>query len=187
MSGIAGQTGNVERSPGRVRPSHGSSGAFAVRMDRLIDDVAAAVRRATSAVDACRRILDVITRVDGAMGQVMLPVRDYLRCVAATSTWQVFSATPPGAGVVGRVYSSGRAEIVTDIDCDPDYIPFGPTSVVEVCVPLLDPHGLTVGALNLEWATKIDAEAWHATAVEIGRLLGARITALSGPPAESRS
>ena len=156
-------------------------------MDRLIDDVAATLRLATSSVDACRRCLDVISRIDGAMGQVMLPVRDYLRCVAATSTWQVYSAAPPGAGVVGRVYSSGRAEIVTEIDCDPDYIPLGPTSVVEVCVPVVGPEGQTVGALNLEWTTKIDADTWCDAAAEIGRLLGTRITALSGPPAESLS
>src|SRR5215475_5702881 len=130
-------------------------------MDRLIDDVAATLRLATSSVDACRRSLDVISRIDGAMGQVMLPVRDYLRCVAATSTWQVFSAAPPGAGVVGRVYSSGRAEVITDVNRDPDYIPLGPASVVEICAPLVGPQGQPVGAVNLEWTTKIDAEAWR--------------------------
>ena len=121
------------------------------------------------------------------MSAVLLPVRDQLRCVAATGSWQVFAMVAPGAGVVGRVYASGRAEVVTDITHDPDYISLGPPVALDICVPILGADGCPVGVLNFEHPTPVDLDLWVPIAERIAGALGHRVKELSGPPAETRS
>ncbi|HKE64558.1 MAG TPA: diguanylate cyclase, partial [Micromonosporaceae bacterium] len=122
-----------------------------------------------------------------AMCAVLLPVHDHLRCVAATGAWHIFSGAAFGRGVAGHVYATGEPAIITNVDRVDDYIPLGPHSAAEVCVPLTDPNGAVIGSFNCEWKHDVDLdEAWKIVE-EIARLLGERISELGGPPPESRS
>ena len=118
---------------------------------------------------------------------MLLQVHDRLRCVAATGSWQVFSTVPPKAGIVGRVYASGRPAVVPDIADDPDYLPIRPDVTAEVCVPILDPAGRPIGVLDLQWCEPADLDAWRNVAGRLAARLAPRSIALRGPPAESRS
>jgi len=153
----------------------------------VIADVRDAIRDENTVVAASKACLEAIAKHTDAMCAVLLPVHDHLRCVAATGAWNVFASVAFGRGVVGRVYASGESEVITDVDRDLDYIPLGPHSAVEICVPIIDEGGDVIGAINYEWKHNVDVdEAWK-TAEEVGRLLGERIGALGGPPEESRS
>jgi diguanylate cyclase (GGDEF)-like protein/PAS domain S-box-containing protein len=55
------------------------------------------------------------------------------------------------AGVVGRVRRTGRAELVSDVTGDLDYVPWDESVASEVAVPLLG-DGETLGVLNIEAA-----------------------------------
>lgn len=145
------------------------------------------MRTADTVVDACRDAVAAVAGHSDAICAVLLPVQDHLRCVAATGSWQVFSAVAPGSGVVGRVFASGRSEVVGDTDRDGNYIPLGPHTMVDLVAPLLDLAGLPIGVMNMEWTAPVDAEHWRNVAEKVGRELGARIVELGGPPAESRS
>ena len=163
-----------------------SSEFATVPLQRVIADVRDAIRDENTVVAASKACLEAIAKHTDAMCAVLLPVHDHLRCVAATGAWNVFASVAFGRGVVGRVYASGESEVITDVDRDLDYIPLGPHSAVEICVPIVD-GGDIVGAINYEWKHNVDVdEAWK-TAEEVGRLLGERIGALGGPPEESRS
>jgi GAF domain-containing protein len=155
-------------------------------LERVIADATAALREATSVAGACRAALEVIGRHTNAYGAVLIRVHDRLRCVAATGSWHVYSAVQPDAGVVGRVYSTGRSEVVTNVAVDPDYISLGPLAEVEVCVPVVG-EGVSIGAINLEWPNSVDTDEWRSAGEEIGRQLGAHVNWLGGPPRESRS
>jgi diguanylate cyclase (GGDEF)-like protein len=143
---------------------------------------------ATDSVDAaCRATVSTLGEQTGALVAVLLPVGNHLRCVAATGAWQVYSSVPAAAGITGRVYRSGKTEALTDARADPDYIPIGPHVALEVCAPILDDGGRTLGALNVEWATPADPGDSQRLVEAAADHLGSRICALGGPPAESRS
>nr|QLK01715.1 sensor domain-containing diguanylate cyclase [Micromonospora carbonacea] len=142
---------------------------------------------ASTAVEACQWTVAALARYAPATISVLLQVHDRLRCVAATGAWQVFSTVPPKAGIVGRVYASGESAIVGDVAADPDYLPVRPDVTAEVCVPVLDPAGRPIGVLDLQWSGPVELGPWLETANRVATRLGARITALGGPPAESRS
>lgn len=89
--------------------------------------------------------------------------------------------------IVGRVYASGEAAVVADVTADPDYLPVRPDVTAEICVPVLDPAGRPLGVLDLQWSGPVELERWGDTAARLAGRLGARIVALGGPPAESRS
>jgi diguanylate cyclase (GGDEF)-like protein/PAS domain S-box-containing protein len=59
-------------------------------------------------------------------------------------------------GIVGRVYRTGRAEVVSNVRDDKDYVPGDKNVASEVAVPLLD-GSTTLGVLNLEaaWPDKL--------------------------------
>jgi diguanylate cyclase (GGDEF)-like protein len=157
-----------------------------VPFDHVFADVKEALRRATTAVDACQGALDAVTRYTDAMSAVVLPGYDHLRCVAATGSWQVFTRFAPGEGVIGRVYASGTAESVTNIAADPDYIPLGPPVDVEICAPLKAANGATIGAINFEFTHPINVPTWSWRVQCIAVDLGRRVEELAGPPPESR-
>ncbi|WP_433351330.1 diguanylate cyclase domain-containing protein [Micromonospora sp. CA-111912] len=142
---------------------------------------------ASTAVEACRWTVTVLARYAPATISVLLPGPDRLRCVAATGAWQVFSTVPPEAGIVGRVYASGIGATVPDVAAAPDSLPARPDVTAEICVPVLDPAGRPVGVLDLQWSGPVELASWRQTAERVAGRLGARITALGGPPAESRS
>jgi diguanylate cyclase (GGDEF)-like protein len=54
-----------------------------------------------------------------------------------------------GMGVVGRVYRSGRAELLSDVASDLDYLAGYESVASEIAVPLLG-DGATLGVLNVE-------------------------------------
>ncbi|GHJ46505.1 hypothetical protein Cs7R123_38470 [Catellatospora sp. TT07R-123] len=156
-------------------------------LNRIIDDVAAALRASRSAVDACGATVTVLSRHTPALIEALLHVKDQLRCVSASGAWQVFSAVPLGRGVVGRVYASGQAVTILDVANDPDYIRLGPPITAEICAPIIDRTGHPVGVLNAEWAEGQALDGWEEIIVQAGRLLGARLSELGGPPPETRS
>ncbi|NJP34926.1 diguanylate cyclase [Micromonospora sp. HSS6-12] len=154
---------------------------------RVIRDVTVRLPMASTAAEACQWTVTALARYAPATISVLLQVHDRLRCVAATGSWQVYSTVPPDTGIVGRVYASGRTSVVPDVAADPDYIPVRPDVSSEVCVPVLDPAGRPIGVLDLQWSGPADLAAWRDTAERLAARLGARIVALGGPPAESRS
>ncbi|MCM0673748.1 sensor domain-containing diguanylate cyclase [Micromonospora phytophila] len=154
---------------------------------RVIRDVTVRLPMASTAVEACQWTVTALARHAPATISVLLQVHDRLRCVAATGSWQVFSTVPPKTGIVGRVYASGETAVVPDVADDPDYLPIRPDVTAEVCVPVLDPAGRPIGVLDLQWSDPVDLAPWRETAERLAARLGARIVALGGPPAESRS
>ncbi|WP_438361902.1 diguanylate cyclase [Micromonospora sicca] len=142
---------------------------------------------ASTALEACQWTVAALARHTPATISILLQVHDRLRCVAATGAWQVFSTVPPKTGIVGRVYASGEPATVADVTTDPDYLPVRPDVTTELCVPVLDPAGRPIGVLDLQWGDPVELGPWRETAERLAARLGARITALGGPPAESRS
>ena len=131
--------------------------------------------------------MSAVGRHTPAMITALLRVHDRLRCVAATGAWHVFSGSAPAEGVAGRVYSSGKTEIIADVENDPDYIPLAPDVAMAICTPIIDGGGRPLGVLNLEWARPVDPDAWRTTAERVAARLGARVGHLGGQPVESRS
>ncbi|MGQ5259178.1 diguanylate cyclase [Micromonospora sp. ZYX-F-536] len=154
---------------------------------RVIRDVTVRLPMASSALEACRWTVNALSRHTPATISVLLDVHDRLRCVAATGAWQVFATVPPRTGIVGRVYATGSTAAVQDVSTDPDYLPIRPDVTAELCVPVLDPAGRAIGVLDLQWSEPVDLEPWRETAERVAVRLGARIVALGGTPAESRS
>lgn len=138
-------------------------------------------------VDACQATLDIIAEYSDANTAILLPVHDRLRAVAASGAWHVYSSVHPGAGIVGRTYSSGVTCVIEAPVTDPEYIRLSPNVVVEVCTPVVDGPDHPIGVLNMEWTKPVDVEKWQPTAEQIARMLGRRIRDLGGPPPESRS
>lgn len=155
--------------------------------ERVMADVESALRDAGSPVAACRAAAAALGRHTSALVAVLLRARDQLRCVAATGAWHVYSSTPLTHGVVGRVFTSGRIAVVTDVDADPDYIPLGPDVRLEICAPLTDSAGGSFGVLNMEWDAPADAGVWSVIVERAAERLSARIRELGGPPGERRS
>jgi len=155
---------------------------------RLIQrDVAAGLATATTVQEACHVTVATLGVHTGAMVAVLLPVRDHLRCVAATGAWQTFTSVPPGAGVSGRVFRSGKTETVTAVGDDPDYIPVGRPTALEVCVPLVDKTGEPMGVLNVEWTDAVPADEATTKVEAAACRLASFIGELGGPPPESRT
>ncbi|WP_433530333.1 diguanylate cyclase [Micromonospora sp. CA-263727] len=152
---------------------------------QVIRDVTARLPVASAVTEACQATVTALARHTPATIAVLLHVHGRLRCVAATGSWQVFATVAPDAGIVGRVYTGGRAAVVPDVAADLDHIPVRPDVTAEVCVPVLDPAGRAIGVLDLQWTGPADLGSWQATAERVAGRLGARIVALGGP-AESR-
>ncbi|HEY3010057.1 MAG TPA: diguanylate cyclase [Micromonosporaceae bacterium] len=154
---------------------------------RIVDYVAARLSTATTAVDACRTAVKALGDRTPAMITVLLHVRDQLRLVGATGSWQVYAAVRPGTGVSWRVFDAGKTEVVTAVDADPDYISLGPSVAVEICTPIFDAAGRPIGVFNVEWPEPVDVDWWRDAIEEIAKRLGVRIDQLSGTPGETRS
>ncbi|MEH1130198.1 sensor domain-containing diguanylate cyclase [Micromonospora sp. CPCC 206061] len=152
----------------------------------LLSEVTARLTTATTVQEACAVAVSAISRHTPAMIATLLHVHDRLRCVAAAGSWQVYSSIRPEDGVAGRAFTSGKTQVVSAVETDPDYISLGPDVAAEVCTPILDLSGRSVGALNIEWTYPVDLDLWRGLAEQVAELLGERIAQLGGPPAESR-
>ncbi len=155
--------------------------------DRVICDGTARLATATTVTEACQATIAALAQSTPATISVLLEIHDQLRCLAATGSWQVFSTVPPATGVVGRVHTTGHPAVITDLGAEPDRLPVHPNATGEVCVPVPGPTGRPVGVLDLLWSQPADLTAWRDTAGRLAEQLGARIVALGGPPAETRS
>jgi len=158
-----------------------------VPLERVARDVTVALEGAGTVPEACQRAVDVLATHTPAMIGVMLAVKDHLRCVAATGSWQVYASIPFGVGVSGRVHRTGQTAVVTDVAADPDYISLGPRVEAEICAPVPGADGRPAGALNLEWTTAVEPDRWRPVVEEVARRIGARVAELGGPPTESGS
>ncbi|WP_018831226.1 GGDEF domain-containing protein [Salinispora tropica] len=155
--------------------------------ERIIRDGTARLSMASTVAEACQWTVTALAPSTPATISVLLEVHDRLRCIAATGSWQVFSTVPPATGVVGRVHTTGHAAVITDLGADPNRLPVRPDATSEVCVPVPGSTGRPVGVLDLLWSQPADLMAWRDTAERLAERLGARIVALGGPPAETRS
>ena len=160
---------------------------MSLNQSRVLRDVISRLPTASTAVEACQATVAALGWYVPGPVAVLLVVHDRLRCVAAAGSWQVFASVPPGVGVIGRTFASGKTKIVPEVADDPDYVPLRPDVLAEICVPLLDGAGRPIGVLDLEWTERVDLDAWRDTAERVAARLGARIGQLGGPPAESRS
>ncbi|MFU8873919.1 diguanylate cyclase [Micromonospora sp. SL4-19] len=89
--------------------------------------------------------------------------------------------------IAGRVYASGEPATIADVTADPDHLPARPDVTTELCVPVPGPAGRPIGVLDLQWSGPVELARWQETAELLAGRLGARIAALGGPPAETRS
>lgn len=78
---------------------------------------------------------------------------------------------PLNKGIIARAIRTQRAELVTDVDSDPDYVSDLLTTRAEIAVPLAA-HDKIVGVLNLETAAP---DRFTPEAFEFVQLLGARV------------
>ncbi|MCW2673303.1 MAG: Diguanylate cyclase protein [Frankiales bacterium] len=116
---------------------------------------------------------------------VYLLVEGRLRCQASRGYFQVSDGFTAATGVIGRVVSSGRAEVIHDVTQDPTFIAAIPGLRAEVCVPVIV-DGTVVGAVNLESRRTLGTDAIedaHAAA----SFLADRVKELGGLPLPSLS
>lgn len=108
-----------------------------------------------------------------------------LRCQALLGYGQLLDGLPPGTGVIGRTYATGRSNVIRDVRAHADYLPAVDGVVGEACFPVMcGPR--VVGAVNLEGSQPLGDDEIEALGVT-ARALGGRIEALGGPEPESSS
>ena len=131
----------------------------------------------TTLREACAGLVDDLhARWD--LPSVYLLVEGRLRCQASRGYFQVSDGFTPSTGVIGRVVSSGAAEVVPDVTADPAFIAAIPGLRSEVCVPV-ELDGAVIGAVNLE-STCVLTDAAIADAHEAALFLAQRVRELGG-------
>jgi diguanylate cyclase (GGDEF)-like protein len=108
--------------------------------------------------EASQMAVDHLRDAGLAKPSVYLARGDRLRIQAVEGYQQVFDGMPVGAGVIGRAFATGQEVVVDDVLHDAGYLRANPSVRAEVCVPL-SCCGRLVGALNVESAEPLDAEA----------------------------
>ncbi|WP_110885341.1 EAL domain-containing protein [Deinococcus yavapaiensis] len=149
----------------------------AIERARLFEQTRASERRYRALYDAAersRRELDLLHGVRSALAQeldVPCALRAVTEAVARTFGYtqisiyfiheddlvlqhqvgydQVVSSVPLSKGVMGRVATTGRAELIDDVRSEPRFIGAVEDIASEVCVPLRR-HGQVLGVLNVE-------------------------------------
>jgi len=101
----------------------------------------------TNALDAVLGELE--TRLGYRFLSLYLRDGDGLRLGAQRGYTTVPDRIPAGRGIIGRVYRTGRAALVANVEDDPDYVSGDVAVVGEIAVPLLGDAG-TLGVLNIE-------------------------------------
>lgn len=142
------------------------------------------INEARDATAACQAAVDALAAVPGLLPSAYLERGGRLRCHAVSGYWQVRDGIPPGTGVIGEVFRTGRASIVTGTGpLDAGYLPAAEAVMAEIALPLRC-DGVVVGVLNVEAQRPITVD--ETTLVqEVRAALTDRICALGGPPAES--
>jgi diguanylate cyclase (GGDEF)-like protein len=132
--------------------------------------------------EACTGMVDdLFARWD--LPSVYLLVDGRLRCQASRGYFQVSDGFAPSVGVVGRVVTSGQAEVLADVTQDPSFIAAIPGLRAEVCVPVRIGDEV-VGAVNLESKSVLLDNALE-EAAQAAAFLGERLGALGGIPSVS--
>lgn len=123
----------------------------------------AALHRAGTAVSAqldSQRVMETVVHELGvSLGYPLVGIYlregNMLHLRAQTGFSAPVEHIPCDAGVVGRVFRSGYATLVTDVHADADYLPAHLPVSSEICVPILD--GRTViGVVNVESESNLD-------------------------------
>ena len=80
-----------------------------MRLERLRGEV----EEAEDAARACAAVVDALAAVPGLLPSAYLERGGRLRCQAVRGYWQVRDGIPPGTGVIGECFRTGRPSIVT--------------------------------------------------------------------------
>jgi diguanylate cyclase (GGDEF)-like protein len=161
--------------PGAAWPADAEAAPAAPVRPPAAERLERELERAVSARGACEAVVDHLAR-RGLLPTVFLVRAGRLRCHAARARWQVHDGLAPSAGIMGRVFRTGKPAFVDDVGEAPDYLPAVPGVRAEVCVPLRA-GGELIGVLDAESLTVIDP----AVVAEIERcavLLETRLEAL---------
>jgi diguanylate cyclase (GGDEF)-like protein len=166
-----GQGGELARQPDAWPGDAG--------LDGQLSELTATLERCTTVAEAAEAVMAACVDVGLELPSLYLEGGNRLRCVAQRGYWQVFDGLPPGAGVLGTTYASGRLHVVRNARAHANFIHTIPDVVAEVCVPLVY-DGRTVGVLSVESRTRMDDDD-VARAEALAGVFAARLTALGGP------
>ena len=158
--------------------------AFEPRTGHLAGGLELALAEAPDVKAACAAVVDHLAAEPGLMPSLYLERGGRLRCQAVSGYWQVFDGMPPGAGVIGRTFVSGRPTVVADASKSSEYLEAVPGVRAEVCVPI-SLEGRLAGALNVESERPLPGAEMVRRLEGCCRLLEARIGELGGLPDES--
>jgi diguanylate cyclase (GGDEF)-like protein len=154
------------------------------RNQSLHGGLESALAEALDVKAACAAVVDHLAAAPDLMPSLYLERGGRLRCQAVSGYWQVFDGMPPGAGVIGRTFVSGRPTVVSDASKSSEYLEAVPGVHAEVCVPIRL-EGRLAGALNVESERPLPGAEMVRRLEGCCRLLEARIGALGGIPDES--
>ncbi len=137
---------------------------------------------ATDLHAACRGVVDDLHE-RWPLPSAYLRVDGRLRCMASRGYFQVSDGFTTSTGVIGRVVSTGVAEVVQDVTTDPAFVAAAAGLRAEVCVPVRV-FGQVVGAVNLE-SREVLPDVAVADVEQAAAVLGRRLELLGGLPAPS--
>ncbi len=146
------------------------------RADRPAPSAIAGLADASGPEQACAAVIDHLARRELLMPSIYLQRGGVLRCMGLRGYWQLLDGMPPGAGVIGRVYSTGEPLLIDDIADSPDYLEASPGVRSEACVPI-SCCGRRVGALNVESPAALP-EGLLDELIAVSAALGERLQAL---------
>jgi len=148
-------------------------------------DVTLRLSEAGSVKASCAVVVADLARDPELMPSIYLLRAGRLRCQAVARYWQVLDGLPPGAGVIGATFESGRPMVVSDTTRSGQYLEAVPTVCSEVCVPVRL-GGDVIGAINVESERILDTAELAAQLERCAVRLSARIAQLGGLPRELR-
>jgi diguanylate cyclase (GGDEF)-like protein len=150
-------------------------GLLAAAAQRAADEVAAHDDAAT-AIDAASKAL--YEAVAGVMPSVFVLEHGRLWLIAQSGYAVVPDGLTVESGIIGRAVRQSRAQHVTDVRADPDYVQALPGVISELAIPLRTGRDV-IGVLNIESERALPGEAVEA--------LGPLVRALSPPAAALRT
>ena len=137
---------------------------------------------ATDLASACWGVVDDLHE-RWPLPSAYLLVDGRLRCMASRGYFQVSDGFDTSTGVIGRVVSTGTAEVVQDVSADAAFVAATVGLRAEACIPVRV-RGEVVGAVNLESRQELPDSA-VADAEQAAAVLGRRIEQLGGLPVPS--